>query len=217
LNEYTGSLPRSKPNSTTLVNLTVFRAGELTKMRTYQNIDDVKPVDLSEYKPEGGTPLQASIYKRIVALDKVLKTSPTPPAVLFVIMTDGEENVSHQDREFMTALNDWAKTGGADITASQSAFVKELVEARSKDGWTFVFLGANQDAFHEGAKLGVSTGNTVNYEVGATVGAMRSVGAASASYLHTNSLTRSTDKSIRYSTSETFAEAGIDNKKTIDK
>ena len=51
-----------------------------------------------------------------------------------MIITDGQENASHE----------WTR-----------AKVKDRLDALKKNGWTFLFLGANIDAFTEGATLGM--------------------------------------------------------------
>src|SRR5690606_14179141 len=59
-----------------------------------------------------------------------------------VIFTDGMENASHR----------WNR-----------ASVFRRVEALQEAGWVFVFMGANQDSYAEGAKSGMKAGNTSNY------------------------------------------------------
>lgn len=216
VNEYINGLPKSTPNSTTLFSLNVFRAGELTKIRAYENIDTVRNVTEQEYEPNGGTPLLASIFKRIRAIENVLKTSPTPPAVLFVIMTDGEENGSHGDREFMGHVDAYVKAAGTDAKKNMRDMIKELIEAKTADGWNFIFLGANQDAFHEGAALGIASGNTVNFAADASKEAFATVAMASSGYVTSNSMMRSSmGKSVRYGSGDIFKEAGLDNKVEI--
>jgi hypothetical protein len=58
-------------------------------------------------------------------------TPTTEPGVIMVIMTDGYENSSTEDRD-----------------GSQ---VREFVKQREADGWNFFYLGANQDAWATGA------------------------------------------------------------------
>lgn len=89
------------------------------------------------YWARGMTALNDAIGKTIVNLKKKSKG-------IFLIQTDGGENAS---REF---TND---------------SVKRLVNKKEKKGWSFVYLGADIDAFGEGMSRGF--GNTVQY--GATV------------------------------------------------
>jgi len=61
-----------------------------------------------------------------------------------VIMTDGEENSSRE----------WTLQG-----------IRELIKSKEAAGiWTFVFLGANLDAFAQGVNLGVAKANAVRYD-----------------------------------------------------
>jgi hypothetical protein len=63
--------------------------------------------------------------------------------VLFVIITDGLENYSQQyDQEKM----------------------KAKIAEQEKDGWEFVFIGANMDAEKEADTIGIKKENAVTYE-----------------------------------------------------
>ena len=43
--------------------------------------------------------------------------------------------------------------------------IHDLIEQKTKDGWVFVYLGANQDAFAEAGSLGIAANRTINYDV----------------------------------------------------
>jgi hypothetical protein len=74
-----------------------------------------------------------------------------PGLVVFVVMTDGQENSS---KEF------------------SKANIKEMIERQQeKYNWHFTFLGANQDAFAEAGSMGIGAAGVANY-------AMDKVGAA---------------------------------------
>jgi hypothetical protein len=67
-----------------------------------------------------------------------------PSKVIFLIITDGEENSS---KEYVLQT------------------VKDMVShQREKYSWEFVFIGANMDAISAGSNLGVATNNSLNYE-----------------------------------------------------
>jgi ADP-heptose:LPS heptosyltransferase len=73
--------------------------------------------------------------EKFAAIRKKEKGKPSPDKVLFVVITDGEENSSKE------------------YTASK---VKKLIRKREKtDGWEFLFLGANIDAAEEAEKIGI--------------------------------------------------------------
>lgn len=62
------------------------------------------------------------------------------------ILTDGEENKSNNEK-YKIASN-----------------IKYMIEhQRTKYGWEFSYLGANQDAFKVASDFGISKGFTVNF------------------------------------------------------
>jgi hypothetical protein len=65
------------------------------------------------------------------------------PAVMFVIITDGEENAS------LTFTKEKLKT---------------LISSCEDQDWSFLFLGANIDAFSEGSSFGMNSFNTAAYD-----------------------------------------------------
>jgi len=104
----------------------------------------------SEFKytlvPRGSTAMNDAIGKTINTVGETLSKmneADRPDRVLFVIVTDGEENAS---KEFTTKQ------------------VKELIDRQSNDyNWTFTYLGANQDAWAVGAAMGISKDAVLNY------------------------------------------------------
>jgi Mg-chelatase subunit ChlD len=105
---------------------------------------DIRDVKDFELIPRGGTPLIEAVNRSIVHISDKLKTETVKPEqVVFMIITDGEENQSK--REFTkTAL-------------------KNLIEDKTKQEWQFLFLGANIDAFGEAGSLGIKACNAVNF------------------------------------------------------
>lgn len=65
-----------------------------------------------------------------------------PELVIVVVATDGMENASKE----------WTQ-----------AKINDLITARRKDGWQFVFLAANQDAILSGQQMGFQKTSAVNY------------------------------------------------------
>jgi hypothetical protein len=103
--------------------------------------DVAKVVDLDahRYKPRGMTPLFDAID---LLLDRAERAQGSPSDQLVVVFTDGLENASHRVTR---------ETAFARITRLKDA------------GWTFVFLGANQDSYAAGGGLGVAAGSVSNY------------------------------------------------------
>src|SRR5262245_38340027 len=97
-----------------------------TECQTIHRATPIGEVPPLVFHPGGGTALLDAVgqtigdtAQRLTALDEAER----PPQVLFVIITDGEENSS---RRF-----------------SRQA-VLDLIQEKQAEGWQFVFLGANQ-------------------------------------------------------------------------
>ncbi|MEE9200214.1 MAG: hypothetical protein V3V45_02095 [Candidatus Brocadiales bacterium] len=117
-------------------------------------LNDVKPLTLETYVPRGLTPLYDAIGYGIQTTEQTKGYDKT----VFVIMTDGEENSS---KEF-----------------SREQIFKKIEEKKGLGNWTFAFLGAGQDAYANSAKIGISAGNTLQYQTADTEGTFKSLGAA---------------------------------------
>ena len=101
------------------------------------DIRAVAPLTEKDYRVGGGTALLDAIgrtIKKIRAVQKQTAEEYRAEKVLFVIITDGEENSSRK------------------YSAEQ---IKERIEHQKKYGWEFVFFGANMDAITEAGKLGI--------------------------------------------------------------
>lgn len=105
-----------------------------------QNADlmSVEPLTEKTYAPRGTTALLDAVGKTINNLWNRLANmteQERPDRVIVCILTDGYENASH---EFSRSK------------------IKEMIEYhQEKYQWQFLFLAANQDAFAEGAKIGI--------------------------------------------------------------
>jgi len=100
---------------------------------------NVAKLDDASYRPSGNTAL-------LDAIGNTVQTASTDgfDKTIAVIMTDGEENSSRE----------WTLQA-----------IRELIKSKEAAGnWTFVFLGANPDAFAQGARLGVPMANAVRYD-----------------------------------------------------
>lgn len=110
------------------------------------NIQAVSPITEKEYFVGGSTALLDAIGRTIHKIGNAQKyTSDDYRAekVMFVIITDGEENSS---REY-----------SADKVKAQ------IERQKVKFGWEFVFLGANIDAVETAGRFGISADRAQNY------------------------------------------------------
>lgn len=116
-------------------------------------IAEVEPLTTETFVPRGSTAL-------LDAIGRMIKDNASLARPTVVILTDGQENASH---------------------TYTRAHVKDLIDQKTNDGWTFVYLGANQDAFAEAGSIGISPGATMNYEANRTSDAFRNLSAAMSS------------------------------------
>lgn len=125
----------------------------------YRNLPvaDVPQLDEAHYGPRGNTPLYDAVGETITELDKDVRGRD----VIMLIMTDGENNDSHT------------------YSAEQ---VKGMITEREKRGWTFIYLGANQDAWRVGDTMGISANSTRSYSTANMGSTMRTMSASTVRY-----------------------------------
>lgn len=105
-------------------------------------IAEVLPLDRTSFQPRGGTPLLDAtglLLGRAAARAADRKAQGLPAEeIVFVSITDGHENAS---REYTLAT------------------IRQLVDAHTAAGWTFVFLGAGVDVYGEAGAMGYGAGS----------------------------------------------------------
>lgn len=105
----------------------------------------VSPLTHSQYQTRGRTALLDAIGRAIRHINRMQKIQAAgrPDKTIFVITTDGMENASYE------------------FTLNQ---VRALIEKRQrKNGWEFLFLGANTDAISTAADMGIRADRASNY------------------------------------------------------
>ncbi len=109
-------------------------------------LEDVRPMEEEDYTVRGTTALLDAVggaIKHIGNIHKYARPEDVPAHTIFVITTDGMENASHH------------------YTADQ---VKGMIEEKkTKNGWEFLFLGANIDAIQAAGKIGIAPERAVNF------------------------------------------------------
>lgn len=131
-------------------------------------IKDVLPFTLV---PRGWTALLDAIGRSINETGTrlaAMSEDTRPALVIFVIVTDGQENSS---KEF-----------------SKTQIRQMVTEQQEKYSWKFTYLGANQNAFTEAGALGIAAQVTANY---------RTAKAAEAFNAITHSVSRTRGASYR--------------------
>jgi len=126
-------------------------------------IKDCAELNTDTYSPRGMTALLDALGRtinetgeRIRKLDK----KDQPERVLFVIITDGQENAS---KEF-----------------ARDRILEMIKHQTDKYEWDFIYLGANQDAIEEARSIGIFASNTMNF-LGSKKGTRSAFGTISSS------------------------------------
>ena len=161
-NEYIQTLKDEKSAGDIRFTLTKFNSGKIEVVHDSVKLEKVNPLCEESYRPANMTPLYDAIGKTIRSLED--KMDGKKATALVVIQTDGNENHS---KEFNR----------------DSIF--NLIDEKRTAGWTFAFLGADQDAWLAGQVLGIPKGNVMSYDSAETKDAFREVAYASAR--HTSS------------------------------
>ncbi|MBR6251354.1 MAG: VWA domain-containing protein [Bacteroidales bacterium] len=125
---------------------TVFFANSSEVIHNRRNIDKVEPLTHKDYVPSGGTALLDALGDAInhtVRVQKLLADDERADNVVFVIITDGEENSSQR---------------------FSAKMVKQIIShEREKYGWEFIFLGANIDAVETARSYGIRPERASNF------------------------------------------------------
>ena len=119
-----------------VLTLVQFDSNSIDTVHEAKPIGDVPALHLD---PRGSTPLLDAMGKTINSVGQRYGRTPEekrPGRVLFLVITDGHENASHE------------------FTRGQ---IKVMVEHQTNAyGWQFSYLGANVDAFAEAGDIGIS-------------------------------------------------------------
>ena len=129
---------------------------EYDRVYTAVPVQDVPPLVL---EPRGMTAMLDAIARTIRETGDRLAAMPEdarPGQVVVGIMTDGLENASRE---------------------ATHAQVKAMIEHQEQVyGWSFLYMGANQDAIEMGASIGVRHERSMTYTGGRATAAMASLG-----------------------------------------
>lgn len=129
------------PNQSQYVSIVTFEGSGMSAVKTRRDrvpVSKVEDMTKRDYRPGGCTPLYDAMGQAISHLDANINEGD---AVLVTIITDGYENSSEE------------YSGTA---------VKELVARQREKGWTFAYIGANQDAVEVARELNIS--NAMNFD-----------------------------------------------------
>lgn len=110
------------------------------------SIDKVKNITTEDYIAGGTTALYDAVGSAIDEIGRALSNTPEeerPEKVMFVIITDGEENAS--------------------VEYSQNDVLERITHQKEKYNWDFSFIGANIDAEKAAKDIGISSMDAFAY------------------------------------------------------
>lgn len=164
------------------------------------SLDKVPELTLQTFVPRGSTPLHDAMGQAINELGAKLGKLPEqdrPGKVMFVTLTDGQENCSSP-----------LKYGGPDGKAR----LAELIEQQQNIWkWNFVFLAANQDAIMTGSQLNIPVNSSMTFA--ATAGGVRGMSNSLTSYATNYRNASATDaQKVAFTVEERKAAMEMDKK-----
>jgi uncharacterized protein YegL len=126
--------------------VSIWQFNQVANLYRAGDIQSIENLTTATYAPAGNTALLDAVATAINSTGNRLRNYPEserPAKVIFVIVTDGQENAS---REFTRAR------------------VKQMIEEQTnKYSWEFVYLGANVNSFTEASAIGIAFANASNY------------------------------------------------------
>ena len=123
------------------VSLVTFCSCETKHVFDKTPVAEANPLKMEDYQPCCCTPLYDAMGITLTAMRRHVKESEDS-VVVVTIITDGMENASHEYN---------GKT------------IKELVERLRGEGWTFTYMGANQDSVEVAMKLSIRNSRNFAY------------------------------------------------------
>lgn len=139
------NLKKEFPKQQFLCSLTTFN-DEINTIVSIKSIDEIKQIEVGQYRPEGMTALLDAIGKNIHDVNEKFQKQidANEMSVVFVIITDGYENAS---RFF-----------------SYHDIAKKIAGLEKTEKWTFTFLGADFDAVQTSQMLNIKRENSINFK-----------------------------------------------------
>ena len=122
---------------------TVLFNDKIDTIYSREDIRRIKPLTDKEYEVGGTTALLDAVGSTILKVARTEGIENKDTKVVFVIITDGLENASEE------------------FTREK---VKQMIsDKQEKEGWDFIYLGANIDAAEEADAIGIDRENAVTY------------------------------------------------------
>ncbi len=133
------------------VSLVTFCSCETKHVYDKTPVAEAKPLNIEDFQPCCSTPLYDAMGFTLTAMHKQIKDIEDV-AVVVTIITDGYENAS---KEY------------------NASSIKALVETLRKEGWTFTYMGANQDSMEVAMSMSIRNARNFDYSSEGTRASMR--------------------------------------------
>jgi uncharacterized protein YegL len=145
---FNSTIDKQKKEEGDAIVSTVLFSDKVEVLHDRVGLKEIGKMTEEEYYVNGCTALLDAVGGTIERIrhEQAKDKDKVPDATLFVIITDGLENASREYRQ---------------------SVVKNLIETRKKDGWEFLFIGANIDSVTEAAKIGIDADRAVDYRADA--------------------------------------------------
>lgn len=132
-NGYLDELLKKEESKQIRFSLTQFDTVSIDRVHDCVPLSKVAKLNDKTYEPRGGTPLYDAIGKTI----REIQNKVNGDKVLFVVLSDGEENSS----------SEW----------NQSTIKALIKEKEDKDKWTFSYIGVGPEAWAANERLAAGT------------------------------------------------------------
>ena len=114
------------------------------------------------YQPRAYTPLIDACVKTIKVTEETIARRRDKSRVIVVFQTDGEENASREHK---------------------IEELRDLIERRKAEGWQFIFLGADMNAYKTASNFGILKESTMAYSGQRSLRSMTAAAESSLGYI----------------------------------
>ena len=125
-------------------------------------LSEVQRLTPESYQPRAYTPLIDACFKTIKATEETIASRRDKARVIVVFQTDGQENASREHK---------------------IEELRDLIERRKAEGWQFIFLGADIDAYETAGNFGILKEATLAYSGKRSLRSMTAAAESSLGYI----------------------------------
>jgi len=139
-----------------------FDSQEIDTLCSGAKLSDVERLTPETYQPRAYTPLIDACVKTIKVTEETIASRRDKARVIVVFQTDGQENASREHK---------------------IEELRELIERRNAEGWQFIFLGADIDAYETAGRFGILKESTLAYSGKQSLRGMTAAAESSLGYI----------------------------------